>query len=212
MCIGIPIVRRHLTTFVNKSTEIETTTISSNLVFDTRYFWDEHLYASGVSVAQVESALNITYTIAENAGSQVGSIYSIVVFISVNFCCFVIVACSYVYIFIKATSSAEGASRAQESRQARKDELRMAKKIFAIVFTDFCCWVPLSFACILTQSGVIAVSPEMYAWTVGFILPINSSINPFLYVLYEAISDHLKKGRRTGKQGRKLKCTSDGNH
>ena len=199
VCIGIPIVRRHLTTFMKVSTEIETTTISSSPEYeeykDRYYVVMIYTYVRNFSVIPQELAQNITYTIAENAGSQVGSIYSIVVFICINFSCFVIVPCCYVYIFIKANSTADGASRPQDPNE----ELRMARKMFAIVFTDFCCWVPLSFVCILTQSGVIEVSPEMYAWTVGFILPINSSINPFLYVLYETISEHLKKKREDRK-------------
>ena len=201
VCIGIPIVRRHLTTLVNKSIQITTRIISSNSEFQVMFPDSplEYSYVSKVSVMHQESAQNITYTTAENAGSQVASIYAIVVFISVNCFCFVIVACCYIYIFIKATSSAEGASRAQTPQQARDEDLRMARKMFAIVFTDFCCWVPLSFVCILTQSGVIEVSPEMYAWTVGFILPINSSINPFLYVLYETMSDYVKKKREKKK-------------
>ena len=206
VCIGIPIVRRHLTTLMNTSTEIKTSAVSSSPEFFVSYSHirqsissERYRYVKDVSVMHQESAQNITYTIAENGGSQVTSIYAIVVFISVNLCCFVIVACCYIYIFIKAASSAEGVSRSQTPQQARDEDLRMARKMFAIVFTDFCCWVPLSLVCILTQSGVIEVSPEMYAWTVGFILPINSSINPFLYVLYEAISDHLKKKREEKK-------------
>ena len=194
VCIGIPIVRRHLTTFTEKSTEIKTITFSSNPEF--RYnFLERGFKIKDISVIHLESAQNITYTIAEKAGSQVGSIYSIVVFISVNLFCFVIVASCYLYIFTKARRTTEKASGSQN----HNNELRMAKKMFAIVLTDFCCWVPLSFICILTQSGVIEVSPEMYAWTVGFILPINSSINPFLYVLYETISDHLNQKHKKRK-------------
>ena len=195
VCIGIPIVRKHLTTFMNKSTEIKTITISKSPVFYMPWFTTIS-YLRYITISIQKSAQNITYTIAENAGSQVGSIYSIVVFISVNLFCFVIVACCYLYIFLKARRTTERASGSQN----HNDEMRMAKRMFAIVFTDFCCWVPLSFVCILTQSGVIEVSPEMYAWTVGFILPINSSINPFLYVLYETISDHLKKGKEKRKE------------
>ena len=138
VCIGIPIVRRHLTTLVNKSIQITTRIISSNSEFQV-IFADsplEYSYVSKVSVMHQESAQNITYTTAENAGSQVASIYAIVVFISVNCFCFVIVACCYIYIFIKATSSAEGASRAQTPQQARDEDLRMARKMFAIVFTE----------------------------------------------------------------------------
>ena len=198
VCIGVPIVRRHLTTFMNKSTEIKTPTASSLPVYSlsSGYFGHTYSHVIAVNVLLQELQQNITYTIAEKAGSQVGSIYAIVVFISVNLFCFVIVACCYLYIFIKARRTTEKATGSQN----RNDELRMAKKMFAIVFTDFCCWVPLSFVCILTQSGVIVVSPEMYAWTVGFILPINSSINPFLYVLYDTISDHLKKRKEERKE------------
>ena len=192
VCIGIPIVRTHLTTFMNKSTEVKTTTISGSPVFQYFWFW-HHKYnyvtVKDYSIIHVNSTQNVTYTIAENAGSAVGSIYSIVIFISVNFFCFLLVACCYAYIYFKARKTTK---RTTESHN-RSEELRAARKMFVIVFTDFCCWVPLSFLCILTQSGVIEVSPEMYAWTVGFILPINSSINPFLYVLYETISDRLKQ-------------------
>ena len=198
VCIGIPIVRKHLTTLVKKSTEIKTITISRSHEWRANNIWHNlwHMYVRDISVnINLESVKNITYTIAENAGSQIGSIYSIVIFISVNLFCFVIVAFCYLYIFIKARRTTERASGSQN----HNDELRMAKKMFAIVFTDFCCWVPLSFVCILTQSGVIEVSPEMYAWTVGFILPINSSINPFLYVLYDTISDRSKKKQEDRK-------------
>ncbi len=71
----------------------------------------------------------------------------------------------------------------------------MARKMFALVFTDFCCWIPLCTVCILAQAQVIQVSPKVYAWIVGFVLPINSSINPFLYVIFGEISDYQKKRR-----------------
>ena len=100
---------------------------------------------------------------------------------------------------MKANKTSEGASRTMN----REEQVRMAKKMFAIVFTDFCCWVPLGFICILAQCGVVEISPEMYAWTVGFLLPVNSSINPFLYVLYEAIADHRKKKTEGNKFQRK---------
>ena len=151
--------------------------------------YGEYRYVSGVEVEQQQSVRNISYDVADITGSEIAPIFSIVVFIGVNLTCFLIVAFCYMYIFIKANETFEGAGRTLD----RDEQIRMAKKMFAIVFTDFCCWVPLGFICILAQCSVLEISPELYAWTVGFILPINSSINPFLYVLYEAISDHRKK-------------------
>ncbi len=82
----------------------------------------------------------------------------------------------------------------------------MARKMFPVVFTDFCCWIPLSIACILAQSNVIVIPPRVYAWIIGFVLPINSSINPFLYVIVEEISDRLeeKKKKRNARQEMEL--------
>ena len=68
----------------------------------------------------------------------------------------------------------------------------MAVKMSIVVLTDFFCWVPLAVVCLLVQCGVFTVGPEMYAWTVGLILPINSALNPFLYTLATLIGDQKK--------------------
>ncbi len=65
----------------------------------------------------------------------------------------------------------------------------MALKMSAVVMTDFLCWVPLAFMCSLVQCGAFTVGPEMYAWMVGLVLPINSAINPFLYTFASIIAD-----------------------
>ena len=201
VCIGIPIVRRNVRALQNNSVSIFTPRVSSSHMYENYYdmAWIHSSYVYGklrnVNVKQQQFIQNITYTTSQNAGSQVASIYSIVVFICVNLLCFLTVAFCYIYIFITAKKTSKNATRLQD----QKDEVRMAKKMFAIVFTDFCCWVPLGFMCILAQCGVYEISPEMYAWTVGFILPINSSVNPFLYVLYETMSNHLKKRQKERK-------------
>ena len=198
VCIGIPIVRRHLSTYTAESVQVNIEFTTTRYTYkveklkwwrDGKYRYLEYRYVSGVEVEQQQSVRNISYDVADITGSQIAPVFSIVVFIGVNLTCFLIVAFCYMYIFIKANETSEGAGRTLD----RDEQIRMAKKMFAIVFTDFCCWIPLGFICILAQCSVLEISPEMYAWTVGFILPINSSINPFLYVLYEAISDHRKK-------------------
>ena len=204
VCIGIPIVRRNIRAFENNSVLINVPRVSNDLVLDNQYrFRAVYSFVQDVNIKQQQIIQNIPYTVAQNSGSQIASIYSIVVFIGVNLVCFLTVSFCYIYLFITATKTSQNATRPQD----QKDEIRMAKKMFAIIFTDFCCWVPLSFICILAQCGVLEISPEMYAWTVGFILPINSSINPFLYVLYETISDHLKKKEeeRKARETREMK-------
>ena len=78
----------------------------------------------------------------------------------------------------------------------------MGAKMSVVVFTDFFTWVPLVIVCILVQSRMISVDPVIYAWTVAFILPINSAINPFLYtIVIELFEYHdMKVKQRQKKQ------------
>ncbi len=134
---------------------------------------------------------NVSYFRAVITGNTHSPIFAIFIFVALNLLCFIVVTTCYVEIFRTVSNS----SRKVESTQTRKTEVRMARKMFAIIFTDFCCWVPLCIACILAQCEVIVISPEMYAWVVGFILPINSTINPIVYVIQEAISDYYKNNK-----------------
>ena len=129
------------------------------------------------------SYTTVYYEHSEVVGTKPGMHFSLAVFVGLNLLCFLIVAFCYLQIFILARRSSKGAGR----NQSKDEELRMALKMFAVVCTDFCCWVPIIILCILVQSELVTVSPETYAWTVAFFLPINSSINPFVYTFMAAI-------------------------
>ncbi len=64
----------------------------------------------------------------------------------------------------------------------------MAVKMALIVGTDFACWMPVIIMGILSQAGIVEIGPGMYAWIVVFILPVNSSLNPYLYTFYSKIT------------------------
>ena len=186
VCIGIPIVRRNVSTFETETTAIPIVSVDIN-------FGPQHTDGQfqELSVNIVDTFEKVSFRVSKIIGSELAPILSIVIFIGFNLFCFAIVAFCYIQIFVSATKS----SNRSAATQVQNEELRMAVKMFAIVFTDFCCWVPLCVVCILTQWGVIQVSPEMYAWTVGLILPINSSINPFLYTISGFISNRLERRR-----------------
>jgi cyanate permease len=120
-------------------------------------------------------------------GYALTTYFSIVVFMGVNLVCFIMMVVLYVNIFMATALSASKAGRGQ----SYEEEIRMARKMFVIVFTDFCCWVPLILVCICVQSGFVTVDPVVYAWVVAFILPINSALNPFLYTLTNLISERI---------------------
>ena len=122
-----------------------------------------------------------------HTGSTVGMFFSIALFTGLNLVCFFIVGYCYVaiFIYVKQTTKQSGRSR------NLNEEIRMAIKMSLIVFTDFCCWVPIALLSILVQTGVVEVRPVAYAWIATFVLPINSSLNPFLYTLASCLSDKI---------------------
>ena len=102
-----------------------------------------------------------------------------------NLTCFLVVGFCYVSIFKHVRQSAKRVGHAAVS----DNEIRMAKKLFLLVLTDFCCWVPIGVLSILVQAGAVEVNARAYAWIATFVLPINSALNPFLYTLGDVISN-----------------------
>ena len=120
--------------------------------------------------------------------------YSIILFLGVNLICFLIITIAYTAIFFKFRASHQ---RMKESRanMTGNEEMNMALRMAVIVGTDLMCWMPVIIMGILSQTGAITIQPFMYAWTVVFILPINSSINPYLYTIFSLVSDRRSKGK-----------------
>ena len=110
--------------------------------------------------------------------------FSLAIFTGLNLTLFSVVAFCYTAIFISVRLSSKRAGLEGISN----NEIRMAKKLFLLVLTDFCCWVPIGVLSILVQAGAVEVDARAYAWIATFVLPINSALNPFLYTLGDVIS------------------------
>ena len=123
--------------------------------------------------------------------------FSITIFTVLNLVCFLIVGFCYTAIFILTWISSK-----KSGLSISKSEIRMGKKMFLLVLTDLSCWVPIGVLSILVQAGAVEVNPVAHAWIATFILPINSSINPFLYTLGDVIADKISCScTRCKKQG-----------
>ena len=56
----------------------------------------------------------------------------------------------------------------------------MQRKIYRLLATDFCCWIPISIMAFINFAGVPL--PEVaYVVSAIVLLPINSALNPILY-------------------------------
>ena len=138
-----------------------------------------------------------------NNGSKIAMFLSIALFTCLNLICFFIIGYCYLSMFIYVRQTTKQSGRSPNLNE----EIRIAIKMSLIVLTDFCCWVPVGILSILVQTGMVVVDPVAYAWIATFVLPINSSINPFMYTLGSLALDKMKssgtkvrKGPGKGKQ------------
>nr|KAG5689452.1 hypothetical protein BaRGS_026013 [Batillaria attramentaria] len=105
-----------------------------------------------------------------------GQDYAFGVMIVLNFVLFVLIAVGQILIYCSIqTNSMSDVDPARRSR-----DLAIARRLFAIVMSDFMCWFPLGLAGILASLG-IPISGEVNVAMAIFVLPFNSAINPFLY-------------------------------
>ncbi|XP_038052304.1 relaxin receptor 2-like [Patiria miniata] len=131
---------------------------------------DQQIDAGGVA--------NIIVGIPYPVDYRASWFFSIALFLGVNLLCFTVILICYIAIFRRVRASSK-----KVSSSSRDDEQRLAIKMAAIILTDFVCWVPVIIMGILSQARVVEIPTEAYAWIVVFILPINSSLNPYLYTI-----------------------------
>ncbi|XP_071798570.1 uncharacterized protein [Asterias amurensis] len=141
-------------------------------------------YETRKQIIDAGGVANITVEIPHAAEYRASWFFSIALFLGVNLLCFAVILICYVCMFASVKTSRKEVRRYQNG----DDEVRMAIKMAAIVMTDFVCWMPVIVMGILSQSRIVEIPPETYAWVVVFILPINSSLNPYLYTIADLCS------------------------
>ena len=128
---------------------------------------------------------------SEYVGEVNGMIFASVMFLGLNFICYLVVLACYVEIIRTFYKSSKRAGRNPEM----KEQIRLTSRVLAIVLTDFACWFPIIVIGILVQAGVLTLPPDVFAWCVTFVLPINSAINPYLYTIAGVISERRQQTR-----------------
>ena len=133
---------------------------------------------------------------SEYLGEVNGMIFASVMFLGLNFICYLILLVCYVEIVRTVFKSSQRAGLNTEM----KEQIRLTAKVAFIVLTDFACWFPIIIIGIFVQAGVLVLPPDVFAWCVTFVLPINSAINPHLYTIAAIISSRRKQARITAEE------------
>ena len=94
--------------------------------------------------------------------------------ITLNFIFFAYMVVIYVLVYKKVSGMSASTS-------TKKDRNRgMQKRISRLLLTDFFCWIPVCIMAYLSVGGV-TLPPDAYIVSAGFLLPINSAMNPLIY-------------------------------
>ncbi|XP_061170411.1 G-protein coupled receptor GRL101-like [Saccostrea echinata] len=124
--------------------------------------------------AQSGICVSLPLSITRKSGWQ----YSMIVYVGINFLLFLGILVGQISIFVEVVS----VGRNVRSTKTKQRESSLAMTLFAVVVTDVFCWLPIGTIGMLTFFG-IEVQPDVYAWMIVVVLPINSAINPILYTL-----------------------------
>ena len=103
-----------------------------------------------------------------------GQSYATSVFLVLNFTLFVIIGLGQIVIYHAMRQSSKLTSTATSK------DVVIARRLFVVVFSDFCCWFPVGVMGLMANAGV-PIPGEVNVWTAIFVLPLNSALNPFLY-------------------------------
>ncbi|XP_029660129.1 relaxin receptor 1 [Formica exsecta] len=103
----------------------------------------------------------------------IGWEYSAFIFLGLNLLGLMIIGYVYAAMFASIW-------RTRHATPLSVGDSEFALRFFLIVLTNAACWAPIIGLKILAMMNY-PVPPDLHAWVVIFILPVNSAINPLLY-------------------------------
>nr|KAG5701324.1 hypothetical protein BaRGS_006098 [Batillaria attramentaria] len=146
------------------------------------------LFTSGWGFySQTSICLPLPITQRQFPGQQ----YAFGIFIVLNFAVFLLIGAGQLLIYRAAKSSS---LQLTTNTKRREKDMIMARRLFLVVFTDFCCWFPVGVMGLLAALGV-HLPDQVNVFVAVFALPINSAINPFLYTLNALLEKRNKRKR-----------------
>ena len=108
-----------------------------------------------------------------------GQDYAFAVMIIFNFILFLFIAAGQLVVY----TAVRGQSMTEKNNSDRRTkDLAVARRLFAVMASDFLCWFPVGVLGLLASRDV-PISGEVNVGIAIFVLPLNSALNPFLYSL-----------------------------
>ena len=120
-----------------------------------------------------------------------GHHYSIGIMIILNFVLFLLIAVGQLIIYWSIRTNSICAPGAVTNRKSK--DLTVARRLLTVAMSDFLCWFPIGLLGLLASRGM-AVPGEVNVAMAIIVLPLNSSLNPFLYTV-NVIQERRRKAK-----------------
>ncbi|XP_028405289.1 G-protein coupled receptor GRL101-like [Dendronephthya gigantea] len=72
----------------------------------------------------------------------------------------------------------------RNSTPRKLEDSYLAKRMFGIVMTNLCCWIPVVLFTFLSLGGLTSHVKTIHAWSAVCLFPINAAINPVIYTFF----------------------------
>ena len=105
-----------------------------------------------------------------------GRSYSFGVIIVLNFFLFLLIAAGQSFIFFSVKANLMTTDTTRKSR-----DMVIARRLISVVVSNFVCWFPIGLLGLLASAGV-PITGEVNVAMAIIVLPLNSALNPFLYI------------------------------
>ncbi|CAB4014593.1 G- coupled receptor GRL101-like [Paramuricea clavata] len=66
----------------------------------------------------------------------------------------------------------------------KQEDSYLAKRMFGIVVTNLCCWIPVVTFTFLSLHGLTSHVKTLHAWSAVCLFPINAALNPVIYTFF----------------------------
>ncbi|XP_059174558.1 G-protein coupled receptor GRL101-like [Physella acuta] len=128
---------------------------------------------------QIYSSNAMCLGLPVNVTHPLGWMFSLLLYIGINFIIIVLIVLGQIVIFKHITMPR---SSLVSSSVLKRREITVANNLSFVVISKILCWFPIGVIGLMSASGHV-FSPDVYGWLAVVVLPLNSAVNPILYIL-----------------------------
>ncbi|XP_059162703.1 G-protein coupled receptor GRL101-like [Physella acuta] len=146
------------------------------------------IWATGLAIStipilfpdlQVYSSNAVCLALPVNLTHPLGWMFSLLLYTVVNFLMMIMIISGQMLIFKQIAMPSNSLINTSAHRRR---EITVAKNLSLVVVSNVLCWFPICLISLMSAAGY-TFSPDVYGWLAVSIMPLNSAVNPILFII-----------------------------